>query len=414
MIRSLCVIIMFTSHVVAGWAQNVEFNYNGRVNVQGEAYTGSGQFKIALTNEAGSETYWANDGVTLDGNEPTSAVLISITDGFFSIDIGDTDIAGMAPLEASIFNSEGDVYLRTWFSDGNSGFERLLPDRKVVNPSLLGIFNDGPGGHIYVDPENGSDNSSGLSASSAKRTIQAAWNTIPPIVRRDFTIKLLPGVYREQTILKGKMIVAEYKIRVQGDLADPSLARITGADAGNEAQAVRKYGFLVENQQNVSIESLTLNTFQNSAIRVHLSSNAEVSSCTLSQAQLHGIHVLRGSSIVVNHCDIGNTVLEPVAVLINSYADLRNSYFHDSNTISSVFNSTLIVNSCHLKNLTRGVYASRGGIIDFDPPNSTIENCPVGAYADANATISEANSYVNYINVPTHTQSGPGGPVFYN
>ena len=135
--------------VVAAWlllgsnafSQQVQFNYNGRVNAHGNSFNGEGQFKLALTNGDGTVTYWANDGVTLDGTEPTSAVTVTINDGFFSIDVGDTSLAGMAGLSASLFNSEGDVYLRTWFSDGNNGFERLLPDRKVVNPALLGLIN---------------------------------------------------------------------------------------------------------------------------------------------------------------------------------------------------------------------------------------------------------------------------------
>jgi len=119
-------------------AQQVEFNYNGRVKVHGQPFDGQGLFKFILTNKNGSVVYWANDGETLDGGEPTTAVPALVAQGFFSVIIGDEATTGMAPLDASLFNESDRVVLATWFSDGTHGFERLRPDTDVVNPALLG------------------------------------------------------------------------------------------------------------------------------------------------------------------------------------------------------------------------------------------------------------------------------------
>ena len=62
-------------------AQEVEFNYNGRVKVQGNVFDGTGLFKFSLVNQNKQVTYWANDGVSLDGSEPTTHVIIAVTDG---------------------------------------------------------------------------------------------------------------------------------------------------------------------------------------------------------------------------------------------------------------------------------------------------------------------------------------------
>jgi hypothetical protein len=136
--RILCR-ILFLACCPCAAAQNVEFNYNGLVRVQGQPYDGEGQFKFSIVNRNASTTYWANDGVTLDGSQPTESVAIAVSEGFFSVNIGDAETTGMAALDPSVFNADERVLLRVWFSDGIHGFERLLPDRAVVNPALLGL-----------------------------------------------------------------------------------------------------------------------------------------------------------------------------------------------------------------------------------------------------------------------------------
>ena len=53
-------------------------NYQGRVAVGGVNYSGTGQFKFALVNADGTETYWSNDGSSAAGSEPTAAVSLSV------------------------------------------------------------------------------------------------------------------------------------------------------------------------------------------------------------------------------------------------------------------------------------------------------------------------------------------------
>ncbi len=51
-------------------------NYQGRVATGNPAvnFNGSGQFRFALVNAAGNTTYWSNDGSSVNGSQPTTAV----------------------------------------------------------------------------------------------------------------------------------------------------------------------------------------------------------------------------------------------------------------------------------------------------------------------------------------------------
>ena len=45
-------------------------NYQGRVAVKGVNFDGSGQFKFAIVDAAGTTSYWSNDGTSTAGGEP--------------------------------------------------------------------------------------------------------------------------------------------------------------------------------------------------------------------------------------------------------------------------------------------------------------------------------------------------------
>jgi hypothetical protein len=180
-------------------AQQVEFNYEGRVLVDGLPFDGPGHFKFAFVNKNGNLSLWSNDASSAAGEEPAGAVTVEVAEGVFNVMIGDASGTGMEPLEASLFNVDERVSLRVWFSDiGSAGsFEELKPDRDIANPGLLGSQSYREM-HLYVDPVLGDDRNPGLKPQRPKRTIQAAWNALPPLIRKDATIHLAEGVYREE------------------------------------------------------------------------------------------------------------------------------------------------------------------------------------------------------------------------
>jgi trimeric autotransporter adhesin len=72
-------------------------------------------------------TYWSNDGTSVNGSEPTNAVNISVTDGLFTVALGDTNLANMQTIPAIVFAAQPDLQLRIWFNDGVNGFAALSP-----------------------------------------------------------------------------------------------------------------------------------------------------------------------------------------------------------------------------------------------------------------------------------------------
>lgn len=106
-------------------------DYQGRILVGSTNFNGNGQFKFALVNGNGSATYWSNDGTSTAGSEPASAVAITVTKGLYAVQLGDTAMAGMTTLPASVF-ANADVRLRIWFNDGATGFQQLAPDKRIA------------------------------------------------------------------------------------------------------------------------------------------------------------------------------------------------------------------------------------------------------------------------------------------
>src|SRR5262245_55683146 len=92
-------------------------NYQRRVVVGSTNFNGTGQFKFALV-DGGGNTLWRNHGA--GAGEPATAVLITVTNGLYSVLLGDVSIANMAAIPPGVFNGP-DVRLRVWFNDGVNG-----------------------------------------------------------------------------------------------------------------------------------------------------------------------------------------------------------------------------------------------------------------------------------------------------
>jgi hypothetical protein len=109
-------------------------SYQGEVRMAGSPYAGAGHFKFSVVNAAGDTTYWSNDGSGAGGNEPSAAVALDVSNGIFSVLLGDTALGGMTQsLDAGVF-AGAQRYLRVWFSPtGLTGsFARLEPDTRIA------------------------------------------------------------------------------------------------------------------------------------------------------------------------------------------------------------------------------------------------------------------------------------------
>ena len=108
-------------------------NQQGRISVNGINFNGTGYFKFALVNGAGTVTHWSNDGTSVAGSEPAAAVSLSVSKGLYSVLLGDTTHTNMSPLGTLITIFEtGDLWLRVWFNDGTQGFQLISPDQRLA------------------------------------------------------------------------------------------------------------------------------------------------------------------------------------------------------------------------------------------------------------------------------------------
>ncbi|MFP6887057.1 MAG: hypothetical protein VB997_05820, partial [Opitutales bacterium] len=114
--------------------------YSGRITVSGQPFTGQGEFKFAFVDRLGRFSYWTNDGNFTLAQEPALAVAAAVSNGVYTIRLGDVAIANMQALPGRIFRDHNDAHLRIWFRAGSSGnFDLLSPDQPVTSaPYALG------------------------------------------------------------------------------------------------------------------------------------------------------------------------------------------------------------------------------------------------------------------------------------
>ncbi len=76
-------------------------------------------------------TYWSNDGTSSAGSEPSAAVIVPVTNGLFTVILGDTAIPNMSAIGSGIFSQPG-LLLQIWFNDGVHGFAALSPAQPLT------------------------------------------------------------------------------------------------------------------------------------------------------------------------------------------------------------------------------------------------------------------------------------------
>lgn len=141
------------------------------VNNPGSGYTSTPTVTIAPPPPNFSYvTFWSNDGTSVAGSEPSAAVAVPVNNGLFTVGVGDTTLANMAPVAGSVF-AQPNLQLRIWFSDGVNGFAALSP---LQNLTAVPYAAYASGTSNLLGPLPGSQVSGTLSATQLSGTLPLA------------------------------------------------------------------------------------------------------------------------------------------------------------------------------------------------------------------------------------------------
>ncbi len=126
--------LMAVAPVAIGAGVPTQINHQGVVSVNGLRFTGSGDFKFAIVDPGTGNFVWTNDDPTPDTNtEPTNAVMVTVTNGVYSVALGDmVNLTNMTEIPASLFADFDALKLRIWFNDGVNGSQQLSPDQPLT------------------------------------------------------------------------------------------------------------------------------------------------------------------------------------------------------------------------------------------------------------------------------------------
>jgi parallel beta-helix repeat protein len=433
---AIVVAAALTSQAAA--VEEFHFTYQGRVRSGGTAFEGTGQFKFAIFTgvDPDENILWNSDGdVTLD--VPSTAVSISVNNGFFSVDLGDTSLTNMASLNPTIFLGEGKMFLRVWFSDGASGFQQLSPDRRLHNyKARWGRQIDAV--DLFVNASTGNDEWAGITAARPKKTIMAAVNALPEVITKGVVIRVAAGVYLEQVNVTNLALSGPgAALTFLGNTTTPSNVRVSGATSLADTTPARPHGFVLNQSAGVSIQGFQVDycssvgiaatdsslsvadcIFSNDDIgcAIYKNSNLTMTDCTISDER-SGVYVTEQSNCTITDCVFNN--LGHAAVNLHDQSrgvvtdctfqtcgqgaictqlcslKVTGSTFDDItvfNATAAVDNSYLLLENRQIEGVQRcGAGAFRNSFISIK--NSTIDKCRK-AGGDAWAVTADDGSHV--------------------
>ncbi len=132
-----------TATISGGVVTGISINAGGN----GSGYTSTPTVTVAPPPANLSyTTYWSNDGTSVNGSEPTASVSVPVTNGLFTVVLGDTTQPNMLPVSAALF-SQPNLSLRIWFNDGTHGFAVLTPVQNLT-PTPYAVYANNVSGTV--------------------------------------------------------------------------------------------------------------------------------------------------------------------------------------------------------------------------------------------------------------------------
>jgi len=106
-------------------------NHQGVIKIGTTPFAGTGYFRFAIYSPGINENVWTNDGSTTEeSGMPDTAVAVPVSNGIYSVRIGDTALPNMGVLYSDIFGlGHDDLVLRIWFDD-----QSVVDEAQLLQP----------------------------------------------------------------------------------------------------------------------------------------------------------------------------------------------------------------------------------------------------------------------------------------
>ena len=270
----------------------------------------------------------------------------------------------------------------------------MNPDRRIVNPALLGqqSLQDID---LYINPITGNDSNNGLTASTAKQTVQAAWNSLPTLIRTTATLNLADGTYYESVKLSGKTAQGNAVILIKGNTASPDSVVMTGEEQSTPGVAVGTNGFYCDNQKYVVIEGIKFQYYISSGMQATFFSDIVVRNCKATKC-LFGFNSLRHSIVRGESLEVYDGLVSSSRGIVatrNASFIIANSNMHDLASGFLIGSQGLLeAQSITVDNCINGIFAASSYVSITSGGTNTISNCTTGLIGSLNAVISYNNN----------------------
>ncbi len=136
----VCWVFMIAIMVpIAAVGEDVPYgiNHQGVLKKDGiPLQSGTYDFRFSIIDE-GLNILWSNDGSHVGESaavvQPDKPVLLDVTSGNYTVNLGDTTIPNMTALDPEIFTNTTHTYLRIWFNKPEEALQLFSPDIQLVS-----------------------------------------------------------------------------------------------------------------------------------------------------------------------------------------------------------------------------------------------------------------------------------------
>lgn len=277
-------------------------NYQGRlVNSNGVPLaTGDYELRFRIWDAATNGNLLWGPQVFNGQSGPGYGSLVPVVQGYFNVILGPSDTNGLS-ISSAFSNTNRFIEIQVGANPPLSPRQQVLTapyafraSHADTASSVVGATTTGPL-NLYVST-NGVDLNDGLTPATAKRSIQAAVNTIPNEVRHEVKIFLAPGTYFESVNIFNKIGGAYDSIAIEGVVTNPALVRIDGFVEGG---GLRPFAFQIK-RSGLSIYGVTFTNQSQVAVSAVDGSNIGMVSCNLDV--IGGLSMERYSNGNCYHC----------------------------------------------------------------------------------------------------------------